>query len=31
MIDLIKNFELLYNIVQLNDSKLLDMIKSIKK
>ena len=31
MIDLIKNFELIYKIVQLNDKKLLDIIKNVKK
>lgn len=31
MIDLIKNFELIYKIVQLNDKKLLDIIKKVKK
>jgi hypothetical protein len=30
MIDLIKNFELIYKIVQLNDKKLLDIIKKVK-
>lgn len=30
MIDLIKNFELIYKIVQLNDKRLLDIIKKVK-
>jgi hypothetical protein len=30
MIELIKNFELIYKIVQLNDKKLNDVIKKIK-
>jgi hypothetical protein len=30
MIDLIKNFELIYKIVQLNDKRLIDIIKKVK-
>jgi hypothetical protein len=30
MIEFIKNFELIYKIVQLNDKKLIDVIKKIK-
>jgi hypothetical protein len=30
MIELIKNFELIYKVVQLKDKKLIDIIKSVK-
>ena len=30
MIDMIKNFELIYQVVQLNDKKLIDIIKKVK-
>jgi hypothetical protein len=30
MIDLIKNFEMIYKVIQLNDKKILDIIKKIK-
>ena len=30
MIDLIKNFELIYKIVQLNDKRLIEIIKNVK-
>ena len=30
MIEYIKNFELIYKVVQLNDKKLIDVIKKVK-
>jgi hypothetical protein len=30
MIELIKNFELIYKVIQLKDKKLIDIIKSVK-